>query len=104
MKIVWQIQKNSKNGQPILLGADPKVPLLCLVRNWMMLVEQAQHLGQAPDMPVCIYPNRKKEFLNWYQGRFLVERYCIGSLSDHSAGGSDSVLRSLTSSLGLRRA
>ena len=63
VKVTWRIQKNRKNGQPITLGADPNVPLLCPVRNSMLLVERAQRLGQAPDMPVCIYPNRKKELL-----------------------------------------
>ena len=58
VKITWRIQKNRKNGQRITLGADSKVPLLCPVRNCMKLVEWAHRLGQSPNLPICIYPNK----------------------------------------------
>jgi hypothetical protein len=63
VRITWRIQKNRQNGQHITLGADTKVPLLCPVRNCMELVERSQRLGQLPDLPVCIYPNKKGQLL-----------------------------------------
>lgn len=61
--ITWRIQKNRQNGQKITLGADVKVPILCPVRICMKLVERAQRLGQPPDLPVCVYPNKNGQLL-----------------------------------------
>ncbi len=63
VRITWRIQKNRQNGQHITLGADTKVPLLCPVRNCIELVKRSQRLGQLPDLPVCIYPNKNGTLL-----------------------------------------
>lgn len=61
MQVTWRVQKNRQNGQRITLAADTKDPLLCPVRNSMLLVERARRLGQRSDLPVCIYTKAKKK-------------------------------------------
>ena len=63
VRITWRIQKNCQNGQHITLGIDAKVPLLCPVRNCMELVARSQRLGQSPDLPVCVFPNKNGTIL-----------------------------------------
>jgi hypothetical protein len=63
VRITWRIQKNRQNGQKINLAVDDSAPLLCPVHSCLRLVLRAHRLGQSPDLPVCIYPNRKGQLL-----------------------------------------
>jgi hypothetical protein len=58
-KIMWWIQKNHQNNQPITLVADMANLAICSVHSAMQIVLQAHQLNQPDDMPVAIYKTTK---------------------------------------------
>jgi hypothetical protein len=60
VKITWQIQNNSQNGQAITLSADNNHSTICPVCAALRMVLRAQRLGQPDSLPVACHIYKKK--------------------------------------------
>ena len=65
VKIIFRIQKNRQNGQPITITADHDHPTICPVRAAYRIFLRAKRLGQADDQPMAIFVN------NYGQTKYL---------------------------------
>ncbi len=60
VKITWQIQNKSQNGQAITLSADNNHSTICPVCAALRMVLRAQCLGQPDSFPVACHIYKKK--------------------------------------------
>jgi hypothetical protein len=59
VSICWVIQKNNKNRELKWYSRDHETPELCIVDEFINLIERAKLLGQQDNMPLCVYQNNR---------------------------------------------
>jgi hypothetical protein len=57
--VEWAIQKNRKNGEIKWYSRDHLNPEMCMVDAMLNLLERAESLLQADDLPFCVYRNNR---------------------------------------------